>query len=171
MAINESKQIISLIGNEVVGDRQFSPAITAAFTFLDGTGASKGTKVGKALVTLSSGAAQQIALTSSTTFEDAAGDAITFTKIKGIAFSTRSGSATSDIGATANSAAMVIGANGSNDWDTLLNATGTLTVPAESLIVALTGDADGWAVTASDIINVDGDGSDKVLIWVFGEAS
>lgn len=157
--LGTSRCSIVLVSSETANSRTYTPSLSSTITFSNGSGASKAEKVASATITLSGGAAQQIALTSSSTFEDAAGDAITFTNIKAIGFSTPSG----------NSASMVIGAAGSADWDTLLNAAGTLTLPAGSTAAFMTTNATGWSVTASDIINVDGDGTDAVTIWVLGE--
>lgn len=159
MGLGTSRLQITMGSSESVGDRDYSPSISVTKTFTDGSGADKAEKVGKTTVTLAAGAAQTVALTSSTAFKDASGATITFTKIKAIAFETPSG----------NTADIVVGAAGAADWDTMLNAAGTLTLPAGSVAAFMTSDADGWAVSASDIINVDGDGTDKLDIFVLGE--
>lgn len=161
MALGTSRQTISLNGSEEDGARTYTPTAGSTFTFIDGTGALRAQKVGKGTITLTGGTAQTVALTSSSVFKDADGGAITFTKIKAIAFEAASG----------NSAAMVIGNNASNDWDTLLNATGTLTLPAGSIAAFISPDANGWAVTAGDLIKVDGDGTDSLSIWAMGEGT
>jgi hypothetical protein len=148
-------------GRARTGDRAFDPELGSKTYFVDGTGAGAAQKVGKAVVTLIAGAPQNIALTSSSTFKDESGLAITFTKIKGLAFETPSG----------NAAAMVIGAAASNAWATLLGATGTLTLPPGTELGAKTANANGWAVTAGDVLKVDGDGTDSVTIWVLGEGT
>lgn len=157
--LGTSRCSIALASSESANSRTYAPSLSSTLTFSHGSGASKAEKVASATITLTAGAAQQIALTSSSTFEDASGDAITFTNIKAIGFQTPTG----------NAASMVIGANGLNDWDTLLNATGTITLPPGTTAAFMTSDATGWSVTASDIINVDGDGTDSVTIFVLGE--
>lgn len=53
---------------------------------------------------------------------------------------------------------IVVGADGTNPWATLLNSTGTLTLPPGAWFVAATPDATGWAITAGtgDILQVAG---------------
>ena len=161
MAIEASRLQIAFTTAEGVGDRSFTPSVNDAITFSNGTGALGAQKVGKATVTLVAGAAVELDLTSSTDFTDTEGNAITFTKVKAIAFQT----------AAANAAAMVVGAAGLNDWDTLLNATGTLTFPPGTVAAFMTRDANGWAVTAGDILNIDGDGTDSIDVLILGEGS
>lgn len=157
--LGTSRCSVSLIGTETVGARTYAPSLAQTVTFTNGEGASKGEKASAATVTLVGGAAQDIALTSSATFKDASGAALTFTKIKAIGFKT----------AAANAAAMVIGDAAANPWDDLFGADGTITLPPNSSAVFLSASANGWPVSASDVIKVDGDGTDSVEIFVLGE--
>ncbi|MEV8623406.1 hypothetical protein [Streptomyces sp. NPDC051079] len=84
---------------------------------------------------------------------DAFGTALTFVRVKGIFISA----------ATANSNNVVIGAAASNQWATLLNATGTITLRPGMTFAAMAGSADatGMAVTAGtgDLLKIANSGA------------
>jgi hypothetical protein len=79
---------------------------------------------------------------------DAFGAAITFARVKGLVVSA----------VAANTNNVVVGAAATNQWATLLNTTGTLTLRPGSTFSAFAGvtDATGWAVTAGtgDLLRV-----------------
>lgn len=70
-------------------------------------------------------------------------------------------------------ASITVGADGTNPWATLLNSTGTLTLPASAWFVAATPDATGWAVTAGtgDILQVSGTNGQTYEIAILGASS
>jgi hypothetical protein len=76
------------------------------------------------------------------------GGTLTFVRIKGLIVAA----------AAANTNNVVVGAAASNQWATLLNATGTVQVRPGALFAAYVGEADatGWAVTAGtgDILRI-----------------
>lgn len=84
---------------------------------------------------------------------DVYGTALTFVRIKGIFISASS----------ANSNNVVVGAAASNQWATLLNATGTITLRPGATFAAMSGSADatGMAVTAGtgDLLKVANSGA------------
>jgi len=84
---------------------------------------------------------------------DAFGSALTFVRVKGIVISASS----------ANSNNVVVGAAASNQWATLLNATGTITLRPGATFAAMSGSADatGMAVTAGtgDLLKVANSGA------------
>jgi hypothetical protein len=53
---------------------------------------------------------------------------------------------------------IVVGGDATNPWATLLNATGTITLPPGAWMIVATPDATGWAITAGtgDILQVAG---------------
>jgi hypothetical protein len=130
-----------------------SPSIT----FADGSGANAANKIYQNTVSLSAGAAS---LDLSGSLTDAYGSTAVFARIKGIYIKNNG----------ANS--MVFGA-GSTPWATLLNATGTLTIPAGGFVLIATPDATGWTVTAAtgDLLNVTGTGTQTFDIAILGATS
>jgi hypothetical protein len=62
------------------------------------------------------------------------------------------------------------GAAASNAWATLLNSTGTITLPAGAWFIAATPDATGWAVTAAtgDLLKAAGTGTDQFTLVLIG---
>lgn len=122
-----------------------------AVSLTDGTAAGQANKVFHDRRTLAASATEDLDL--SGVLLDAYGAAITFARIKGIIISA----------AAANVNNVVVGAAASNQWVTLLNSTGTLTLRPGASFAALTGAADGtgWAVTAGtgDLLKVANSGA------------
>jgi hypothetical protein len=69
-------------------------------------------------------------------------------------------------------ATMTFGA-GSNAWATMLNAAGTLKIPAGGFVLIATPDATGYTVTAAtaDLLNVAGTGTETYDIAILGATS
>ena len=90
---------------------------------------------------------------------DVFGQAITFVRIKGIFISASS----------ANNNNVVVGAAASNQWATLLNTTGTLTLRPGASFAAISGstDATGMAVTAGtgDLLKVANSGAGSSVTY------
>lgn len=164
MSLDSKRSQITLSFGESSGVRSVAPLMTRAIEFTDGTGALKGQKTGIATVT-PGGSTVTIALTSSSDFTDADGNSITFTKIKAIGYQAASG----------NSGNITIGGN-VNEWDTFLKSSGAtdkglIVLAPDTTLGLVTGSANGYAVTAGDVIEVNGTGTDSVVIVVMGEAS
>lgn len=115
-----------------------------SITFGDGVGADSFDKLYAASRTLS-GSSEDLDLAGVLT--DLYGGTITAARVKMLYV--KNLSTTNDI---------VIGADATNPWATLLNSTGTLTLPPGAWVVVATPDATGWAVTAGtgDILQVAG---------------
>jgi hypothetical protein len=131
-----------------------SPAIT----FVDGAGASAMNAVYARERTLS-GAAEDLDLAGGLT--DQYGGTITFVRVKSI-YIKNTGNAN-----------IVVGGDGSSPWATLLNSTGTLTLPPGAFFSAGTQDATGWTVTASsgDLLQVAGTSGQTYEIIIGGATS
>jgi len=118
-----------------------SVAITSSndVSLTDGTTAGKVDRVFSDRRTLTASATEDLDLAGVLT--DAFGNTITFAKIKGIKISA----------ATGNTNNVVVGAASSNQWATLLNAAGTITLRPGAAFAAMSGSADttGWGVTAA----------------------
>lgn len=128
-----------------------------SITFADGTGASSANKIYQATRSLSAGA-DSIDLAGSLT--DSYGSTAVFVRVKAI-YIKNNGTATMTFGA------------GTNPWATMLNSTGTLTIPAGGFVLVATPDATGWTVTAAtgDLLNVTGTGSQTFDIAILGATS
>lgn len=113
--------------------------VNPSVTFSNGSGAAQGTMLYAKQRTLS-GTTDTVVLTSLT---DNHGNAIDFATIKGIVIT--------NVSASNN---IVVGDAGSDAWATLLNATGTITLPPGASFCAFTPDATGWTVTASTAMNL-----------------
>lgn len=115
-----------------------------SITFGDGVGANSFDKLYAASRTLS-GSSEDLDLAG--VLVDLYGGTITAARVKCLYI--KNLSSTNDV---------VVGAAGSNPWATLLNSTGTLTLPPGAWIVVATPDATGWAVAAGtgDILKMAG---------------
>lgn len=115
-----------------------------SITFSDGVGAAMFDKLYAASRTLS-GSSEDLDL--SGVLADLYGGTITAARVK--CLYVKNLSTTNNI---------VIGGDGTNPWATLLNSTGTLTLPPLAWVVVATPDATGWAITAGtgDILQVAG---------------
>lgn len=125
--------------------------LTGSVNLATGTGAGKADKVYQGRRTLAASASEDLDLAG--VLLDAFGAAITFVRVKGLFIKA----------ATANTNNVVVGAATTNQWATLLNTTGTLTLrPGASFaVVAGAADATGYAVTAStgDLLKVANSGA------------
>ncbi len=115
-----------------------------SITFADGVGASAHDKLYAASRTLP-GSSEDLDLAGG--LADLYGGTITAARVKWMYIKNLS---------TTNN--IVVGAAGSNPWATLLNSTGTLTLPPGAHVSVATPDATGWTVTAGtgDILKVAG---------------
>lgn len=104
----------------------------------NGTGAKQGTQL-YGNVRVLSGTTDNVNLT---TLTDNHGNAVDFLTIKGISVENNSATHT-----------LVVG-DGTTPWITLLNATGTITLPPGAFFSAGTPDAVGWVVTASTAMDL-----------------
>lgn len=109
-----------------------------AIATTNGTGAGQADRVFSDRRTLTASSTEDLDLAGGVT--DAFGNTITFARIKSIKIKA----------ATANTNTVVIGAAGSNQWTTLLNSTGTVTLNKGGIFMAACGSTDstGWTVTA-----------------------
>lgn len=123
-------------------------------TFTNGTGAAQGTAAFPGLRTLT-GAPDLIDLTM---LIDAHGNPINLASVKG--FYVRNLDPAHPI---------VVGNAGSNPWGSLLNATGTITLPPGAWFGAATPDAAGWAVGGtSKILEVAGTAGTQYEVGILG---
>lgn len=130
---------------------------STSITFADGAGANAANKIYQNTVALTAGAAS---LDLAGALTDSYGSAAVFVRVKAI-YIKNNGTATMTFGA------------GTNPWATMLNATGTLKVPAGGFVVIATPDATGYTVTAAtgDLLNVTGTGTDTFDIAILGATS
>ena len=130
-----------------------------SISFADGTGAGQAKVLYQGKLSLSAGA---YSLDLNGVLTDSYGSTVSLVRVKAIYIQNNS---------TSNS--QTFGAAASNAWATLLNSTGTITLPAGAWFVAATPDATGWAVTAStgDLLKVAGTGTDQFTIVVIGSAT
>lgn len=110
-----------------------------AVSLASGTGAGQADKVFHDRRTLAASAAEDLDLAG--VLLDAFGAAITFVRVKGLFITA----------AAANVNNVVVGADATAPWATLLNATGTITLRPGASFAAMAGAADGtaYAVTAT----------------------
>lgn len=122
-----------------------------AVNLASGTGAGQADKVFHDRRTLAASAAEDLDLAG--VLLDAFGAAITFVRVKGLFITA----------AAANANNVVVGADATNPWATLLNATGTITLRPGASFGAMAGAADGtaYAVTAGtgDLLQVANSGA------------
>jgi hypothetical protein len=117
------------------GVQQIDETLSASFD--NGVGANQANVLFADTRTLGASATEDLDLTGS--LSDVFGASLVNARIKGIRISAAPG----------NTNNVVVGAAGSNPWATLLNATGTLTLPPGAVITAWVPTAAGWAVTAA----------------------
>jgi hypothetical protein len=131
--------------------------LSPSATFSDGAGALQGNVLYQASLALTAGTFN---LDLNGVVTDPWGTTVAMLRVKGIlVFNT---------GATS----LVVGA-GTNPWLTLLNSTGTITLPPGAAFAAFTPDAAGWAVTAAtgDILKFAGTGTATFQVIVLGASS
>ena len=154
--INDRRTNVGLPGNTsgVTLTASRSPSIT----FTDGAGASAANKLYAATRTLS-GSSEDLDLAG--VLADLFGGTLTLVRIKGL-YIKNTGNAN-----------IVVGGDATNPWATLLNSTGTLTLPPGAFILVGTPDATGWTVTAGtgDILQVAGTSGQSYEIAILGASS
>ncbi|MBK3631565.1 hypothetical protein JHN52_01035 [Streptomyces sp. MBT97] len=143
LGISVSSELTQAAG---LGTGSVKSNLTGSVSLASGTGAGKADKVYQGRRTLAASASEDLDLAG--VLLDAFGSAITFVRVKGLFIKASAG----------NTNNVVVGAASSNQWATLLNTTGTITLrPGTSLgVVAGAADAIGYAVTAStgDLLKV-----------------
>lgn len=134
-----------------LGTASFPMSLSNAVSLTTGTTAGKADKAFSDRRTLAASGTEDLDLAG--VLLDAFGAAITFARIKGILIKA----------ATGNTNSVVVGAASSNQWATLLNTTGTITLRPGGSFCAIAGaaDATGWAVTAGtgDLLKVANSGA------------
>jgi hypothetical protein len=132
--------------------------LTPSVVFSNGSGASQASVLYQGSLSLSGGV---YSVDLNGTLTDSYGSTVNLVRVKAIAFQNNSASNSMTLG------------NGTDAWATLLNSTGTLTIPPGGWFVFSTPDATGWTVTAStaDILKVAGTGTDGFTIVVLGSAT
>ena len=129
-----------------------SPAYSA--TFSSGSGAFQGDTLYQASLALVAGT---LNLDLNAALTDSYGSSVTLVRVKAIMFRN-------------NGVANIVVGAGATPWASLLNATGTLTMPPGSAFAFFTPDAAGWTVTAAsaDILKFAGTGTDPFEVIVLG---
>jgi hypothetical protein len=129
-----------------LGTATLPVAVRAAVQLASGTGAGQADLVFSDRRSLAASGTEGLDLAGA--LVDAFGTTITFAKIKGLYVRAD----------TANTNNVVVGADGTAPWTTLLNSTGTITLRPGGFFLAAAGaaDATGYAVTAStgDILKI-----------------
>ncbi|MGW5352207.1 hypothetical protein ACWERV_17060 [Streptomyces sp. NPDC004031] len=129
-----------------LGTASLPVSVRAAVQLASGTGAGQADRVFSDRRTLAASGTENLDLAG--TLVDAFGATITFVKVKGLYIRADA----------ANTNNVVLGAEGTNPWATLLNSTGTVTLRPGAFFLAAAGaaDATGYAVTAStgDLLKV-----------------
>lgn len=143
LAVAASAQLTSALDlTSAAAPLQFSRSVSLA----SGTGAGKADRLFSDRRTLAASATEDLDLSGA--LLDALGGPAQFVRIKGLLIAA----------SKANTNNVVIGAAASNQWSTLLNATGTLTLRPGAAVCCMAGDTDatGWTVTAGtgDILKV-----------------
>lgn len=148
---------LSLVANStktaVMGNSPHDPLNFVKQSILtNGTGAGQADVLYYAERTINASSNDDLDLTG--TLTDNIGRTVSPLRVKGLIVV----AAPSASGATANTNNVVLGAAGSNQWATLLNTTGTVTLRPGALFMAWAGQADAtaWAITAGtgDILRV-----------------
>ena len=131
--------------------------LAVAIPFTDGAGANQGNVLYQGSLVMTAGA-YNIDLNGLLT--DTYGSQVNMLRVKGILYYNTS------------THVHTIGA-GTNPWITLLNSTGTLTIPPGGAFAAVTPDATGWAVTAAtgDVLKTLGTGTDTFQIVILGSST
>lgn len=162
MAVSGTMTLSATLGDSrVVGVNATSVNIPAnlqpSATFSDGAGALQGNVLYQATLALSAGVFN---LDLNGVVLDAWGTTVAMLRVKGILIFNN--------GATA----LTVGA-GTNPWATLLNATGTITLPPGAAFAAFTPDAAGWTVTAAtgDILKFAGTGTATFQVVILGAST
>lgn len=129
----------------------------ASATFADGAGALQANVLYQANLALIAGAKS---LDLNGVLEDSYGSTVSLLRVKGL-YVKNTGVTDLTFGA------------GTTPMTTLLNSTGTITLPPGAACVFMTPDATGWAVTAStaDLLNFTGTGTGTFSVAVLGAAS
>mgnify|MGYP001153648961 CR=1 FL=1 len=162
MSISGTLSVIAnLIDTRAVG---LNPAIkipanlNSQISYTDGAGANQGNILYQGQRTFS-GSTDNVDLSGVLT--DSFGTTISAARIKGIVIVNISASNSITVG------------NGTNPWATLLNGTGTLTLPPGAFFAAATPDATGWAVTNStaDILKLAGTSGQSYYLILLGASS
>ncbi|MCG7203960.1 hypothetical protein [Streptomyces arenae] len=148
LGISVSSELSQAVG---LGTGSVKSNLTGSVSLSSGTAAGKADKVYQGRRTLAASATEDLDLAG--VLLDAFGAAITFVRVKGLFIKAAAG----------NTNNVVVGAASSNQWVTLLNTTGTVTLrPGASLaVVAGPADATCYAVTAStgDLLKVANSGA------------
>lgn len=129
------------------------------FSFADGAAALQGNVLYAATRVLG-GSSEDLDL--SGVLSDLYGSTVTMARVKTIYVKNNSSSAT-----------LTLGSASSNQWATLLNSTGTLTLRPGAFVLVGTPDATGWTVTAStgDLLKVAGTTSESYDIVLLGAST
>lgn len=127
-----------------------------SISFANGAGAGQAKILYQGKLSLSGGA---LSVDLNGVLTDSYGSTVSLVRVKAIYIQNNSTSANETFGGAA-----------SNAWATLLNSTGTITLPPSAWFVAATPDATGWAVTAAtgDLLKVAGTGTDQFTIVLIG---
>lgn len=149
-----------------LGSARFPARLQRKVSLTDGAAAGQANRVFSDRRTLAASGAEDLDLAG--VLLDAFGATITFARIKGLYIAA----------AAANTNNVVIGADATNPWATLLNATGTVTLRPGASFAAFAGAADGtgYAVTAGtgDLLQVANSGAGSSVeydIFVVGAAT
>jgi hypothetical protein len=127
-----------------------------SITFANGAGANQAKVLYQGKLSLSAGA---LSVDLNGVLTDSYGSTVSLVRVKAIYIQNNSASNPQTFGAAA-----------SNAWATLLNSTGTITLPAGAWFIAATPDATGWAVTAAtgDLLKAAGTGTDQFTLVLIG---
>ncbi len=132
---------------------------TPSVTFANGSGANQANQLYQATRTFS-GTTDTLQVSSAGSLKDSYGTAVALVRIKAV-YVQNTGTSSITIG------------GGSSPVTTLLNSTGTVTLPAGGFAVFVTPDATGWTVTAStaDTITVTGTSGQTYSVGILGATS
>jgi hypothetical protein len=127
-----------------------------SISFANGAGAGQAKVLYQGKLSLSGGA---LNVDLNGVLTDSYGSTVSLVRVKAIYIQNNSTSAN-----------MTFGAAASNPWATLLNSTGTITLPPSAWFLAATPDATGWAVTAAtgDLLKAAGTGTDQFTLVLIG---
>ena len=132
--------------------------LNVSTNYTDGAGANQGNVLYQAQRTFS-GSTDNVDLSGVLT--DSFGSTVSLVRVKAILIQNTSASNSITVG------------NGTNPWATLLNGTGTITLPPGAWFAAATPDATGWAVTNStaDILKLAGTSGQSYKLILLGASS
>lgn len=132
-------------------------AVRKAVSLSSGTGAGEADLLFSDRRTIAASSSEDLDLAGALT--DAFGSTLTFARVKGLIVAA----------AATNTNDVVVGAAASNPWETLLGATGTVTLRPGAVFAAVAGEADatGWAVAAgsTDLLKVANSGADTSVTY------